>query len=267
MESRWEALEELEALLSPGSKERRRGPPRPILLAKTAHISLFRTGPMEIIQVGGAGLSEEALWRYGYPADHGRDRFRGLRRILERRRLGTIVWRAHRTCPGCGYVFTELPFSDRKILILTPHESRSSGEDALSVSRRCPRCRDAHQGGLHLKGIEAGFVLRRVMAFERPTGISSERVQAAVDIIEETGGPSALLKLLTRHGRPLGDLPAIGSMAVEILGNRARERVLLQLEVSGLETRWREEEKLAALVDGELTPVPILETLVRRFRG
>ena len=266
LESRWEALEELEALLSPGSDASRRGLPRPLLLAKTARISLFRAGPLEIVQVGGAGLSEEALWRYGYSAEQGRVRFRGLQRILERRRLGTIAWRGHRTCPECGHVFTELSFSDRKILILTPDESEAVGDDTLLVSRRCPRCRDAHQGGLHLKGIEAGFVLRRVMAFERPTGVSPERVRAAVNIIEETGGPSALIRLLTRHGRPLGGLPSIGSMAVEILGNHARERALLQLEMTGLEARWLEEEELAALVDGELTSVPFLDTLVKRFR-
>jgi hypothetical protein len=260
-------LEELEALLSPGSGGRRQGLPRPLLLAKTAHISLFAAGPLEIIRVGDAGLSEEALWRYGHSPNRSRTPLRGLGALVRRRRMGTVAWRGRRICPGCGYLFTELPFSDRKILILTPEENDAGEESSLSLSRRCPRCRDAHQGGLHMKGVEANFVLARVMAFERPASTSPERVQAAVDIIEEVGGPSALLRLLTRHGRPLGDLPAIGSMALEILVSYARERALLRLEMAGLEARWREEEELAGLVDGELTPVPILQSLVKRFRG
>jgi hypothetical protein len=164
-------------------------------------------------------------------------------------------------------VFLELPFSDRKILILTPDGGDAGDSAPLSVVRRCPRCRDAERGGLLLEGIEASFVLGRVMAYDRPGVASPDRVLAAVDVINDTGGPAALVRLLTRHGRPLGDLPEIGSLALEIFGTQVKERALLKLEVASLEARLKEEERLAALVDGELTPVPGLDALLRRYRG
>jgi hypothetical protein len=45
--------------------------------------------------------------------------------------------------------------------------------------------------------------------------------------------------------------------------NDARETSLSRMEAKELEFRWRREEELAALVDGELTPLPLL--LLRRI--
>ncbi|MGH7481576.1 MAG: hypothetical protein ACRELV_05430 [Longimicrobiales bacterium] len=53
-------------------------------------------------------------------------------------------------------------------------------------------------------------------------------------------------------------------LALEIALNDTTERELLQLELAELERRWREEEELAAIIDGDLTPVPALERLRRR---
>ena len=55
IEDRWEALEELEKV----SVDRAR------LLSQTDNISLMRVGPLEIVRVGQAQLTEEAWWRYG----------------------------------------------------------------------------------------------------------------------------------------------------------------------------------------------------------
>ena len=55
IEDRWEALEELEKLV----KDKAR------LLSKTDNIALLRSGPLEIVRVGKAELTEEAWWRYG----------------------------------------------------------------------------------------------------------------------------------------------------------------------------------------------------------
>ena len=57
----------------------------------------------------------------------------------------------------------------------------------------------------------------------------------------------------------------MGLTALEITVNAARERTLMKLEAEGLQARWRREEELASLVDGELSPVHRLEGLVRRF--
>jgi hypothetical protein len=235
------------------------------LLGKTDQISFGKIGPLEIIRVGDAGLAEEARWRYGRPASVSRGLLGAIRAGFGRKRPGKLAWRGHRPCPGCGFLFTELPCSDGKILLVTPAESTHGEVTSFSVSRRCPRCRDAHAGGLHLTGVEADFVLARVMAFERPAGVSQDRVRAAVNVIENVGGPPALIQLLTRHGRPLGDLPPVGSIALEIYGDEARERALLRMEAAVLEARWREEEELAAVVDGELTPTSGLRGLKKRM--
>ena len=59
----------------------------------------------------------------------------------------------------------------------------------------------------------------------------------------------------------------MGLMALEITVNAARERTLMRLEVEAMQARWRREEELAAVMDGELSPVARLEVLVRRVRG
>jgi hypothetical protein len=259
-------LEELEALIHSG-KSAGTILPSPRLLAETAVLSLFAAGSLQIIRIGKSLRFQEAPWRYGGLPGSSKGPLRVFGDVLRRRRLGRLAWKGKRPCPGCGYEFTELSFWDRKILILTPEEpdeGRGSGVGSMSLSRRCPRCRDVHAGGLHLSGVEADFAISRIMAFERPSGCVEERVGAAVRIIADAGGPAALLRLLTRHGRPLGDLPPVGSVALEILGDAAKERALLELEVASLEARWREEEELAALVDGELTPLPGLRGLGRR---
>jgi hypothetical protein len=105
------------------------------------------------------------------------------------------------------------------------------------------------------------------MAFQNDMGESRVTVRAAARLLEDPEAPAALIRLLSRHGKPLRDLQPIGLTALEITVNAARERTLMRLEVEALQARWRDEEELAALVDGELSPVPLLDGLVRRFRG
>ena len=56
-------------------------------------------------------------------------------------------------------------------------------------------------------------------------------------------------------------------MALEIAANESAEQHLLELELAELEAHWRREEELAAIVDGELTPLPLLESLRRKVTG
>ena len=51
----------------------------------------------------------------------------------------------------------------------------------------------------------------------------------------------------------VGSLPLEQSLALEIAVNETRERELLLLEAQALEERWRDEERIAAIVDGELS--------------
>jgi len=80
-------------------------------------------------------------------------------------------------------------------------------------------------------------------------------------LIERAGRPSELAGTLARHGRRLGDLPPTATVAMDIAANEAAEKRLLALEASVLEQYWREEEELAAIVDGELTPSGPLDRL------
>ena len=48
---------------------------------------------------------------------------------------------------------------------------------------------------------------------------------------------------------------------------RCARRRLLEAELAELERRWQEEEQLAAIVDGELTPLASLERLRRALRS
>jgi len=263
LESRWEALEELESLVA---REAR-------LLSKTDNIGLYGMGPLEIVKVGPAELAEEAWWRYGRQLpDRGR-MSRWTSPLMRRLRFGVVAWVGQRACPECEYVFRDLPFGDRKILIVRPGqglddpEANTAAGGVFSLTRRCPECLDAEKGGLRLTGMEAELALARVMAFQRDLGESRVTVQAAARLLVDPEGPASLVRVLSRHGRPLGELQPMGLTALEITVNAARERTLLRLEVEALQARWRREEELAALVDGELTAVARLEDFVRRVRG
>jgi hypothetical protein len=92
-------------------------------------------------------------------------------------------------------------------------------------------------------------------------------VVSAARLIQEAGTPQDLTRIVVKDGRRLGDLQRTGGIALEIAVNEATEQRLLELELGELEAHWRREEELASIVDGELTPLPMLETLRRRVTG
>jgi hypothetical protein len=251
LEDRWEALEELEATASGEAQ----------VLSKTPNIILLRKGVLEIVRVGGADLAEGAWWRFGRQIPTGSPLASWSSPLLRKLRFGTNAWIGEVPCRACGFVFRELPFADRAILMVRPEDA------GFTLRRRCPRCKDAEAGGLHLRGLEAELALARVMAFQTDLGVSRVTIHAAARLLQDPEGPEELVRILSRHGKPLGDLPPIGLTALEITVSAARERTLLNLEAQALQARWRREEELAALVDGELSPVARLEGLVRRLRG
>ncbi|MCH8806429.1 MAG: RNB domain-containing ribonuclease [Planctomycetes bacterium] len=52
-----------------------------------------------------------------------------------------------------------------------------------------------------------------------------------------------------------------------VAANEAVEQRLLELELAELEAHWQEEEELASIIDGELTPMPLLESIRRKVVG
>jgi hypothetical protein len=290
IEDRWEALEELERAVTDGGGK---------VLARTDRIALVRVGPLEIVRVGGANRAEEAWWRYGRELvsrrqsygrlsmaaglataavlaggwatggvsfigawwlwGHAPDQIKKGARWL---RFGSDAWRGQAACPSCGHPFERLRFRDRTAVFLLPHTHTD-----VEVVVRCPRCGEVEGGGLHLEGRAGERALRRLLAHRHFSGASENRVRSATRLIEEAGSPSTLARLLVRDGRRLEDLQRTGAVALEIAANESAEQRLLEMEVAELEAVWRLEEELAAIVDGELTPLPPLEALRRRLTG
>jgi hypothetical protein len=287
IEARWEALEELEREVRDRGK----------VLSRTDRIALVRLGPLEVVRVGGASRNEEAWWRYGRELvsrrrSYGRlsaaagvatgavlaggwatggvgflgawwlwsfapDRIKDGARWL---RFGSDAWRGEARCGRCGHRFRHLRYRDRGGLFLLPHAG-----DGVELVYRCPACGETRDGGFR-PGRETGErILRRVLAHRHFSGASEGRVRSATRLIEEAGTPASLSRLLVGEGRRLTDLQRTGAVALEIAANESAEQRLLEMEVAELEAVWRREEELAAIMDGELTPVPPLEVLRRRF--
>ncbi len=293
IEERWEALEELEKATTDRAR----------LLSQTENIALLRLENIEVVRVGLANLTEEAWWRYGRELVGRRERFKKVSFVgtvavgavivggwttgamswlaawllwehapgkvtdaARWLRFGSTAWRGQRQCERCGHAFRSIPFKERGSLILRPGDAEM-GSDGLMVNQRCPVCSDAREGGLHLAGSEADRTLRRVFAYHHFSGASEGRVRSATRLIQEAGSPGDLSRIVVRDGKRLADLRRTGAIALEIAANEESEQRLLEMELADLEARWREEEELAAIVDGELTPLPLLETIRRRVSG
>ncbi len=278
IEERWEALEELERVA------RDRGRVR----VTTENISLLRAGDVEIVRVGReARLREESYWRYGreFAARQRRaQRIEGTGEAIDiiltgaavvagllfllpiptpklesdkwlrwarRRRFGRRAWAGDAACEVCGQPLPPALFEDRPALVLEP-----SGEVFPRLRRRCHACGADSRSGVLLDGPSSRHVLRRLLAYENYVGATAQTVGDAVDVLEDAGSPPRFLAQATGRHLVLGRIPPRVSFALEIALSDAHEEELLQLEVAALELRWREEEALAAIVDGELTPLP-----------
>ena len=290
IEERWEALEELEKLTCN----------KPTLLPQPDNSALLRAGLLGIVRVGRAERTEEAWWRYGRELasrrqnwnklglagtvaagavvaggwaaggisifgawlvmGHGSDTLRDGARWL---RFGSSAWRGDRACDACGYRFRALAYRDRASLGLFPTEEPGKVE----LVSRCPRCGHYREAGLHLTGDEADRTLRRILAYHHFAGASEKRVFKASRLIQEAGSPQDLTRIVVRSGKRLGDLQRTGGIALEIAANEATEQRLLEAELAELEAHWKREEELASIIDGELTPLPVLEQVRRLVTG
>ena len=289
IESRWEALEELEKLVTDRGR----------LLSSTDNVALLRAGPLEIVRVGRAELVEEAWWRYGRELRARRERYRKLSTAgtlgaaaaiagswatggmsflaawliwdnapgvvtggARWLRFGNVAWRGAGQCRRCGGTIRSFRYRDRGGLIITP------GEEAQGVVLSCSRCTDrSDETGVELRGQEANRTLRKVLAYHHFAGASEQRVRGAARLIEVAGGPQALSGRIIRPGRTLGQVGKLGRVALEIAVHEEHERRLLSMRLAELEAHWRREEELAEIMDGSLTPAPLVDSLRRRIAG
>lgn len=290
IEERWEALEELERVATDRAK----------LLSQTENIALLRAGPVDIVRVGRARLAEEAWWRYGQELTGRRQQFRKISLIgsatvgavilggwatgavgfigtwwLWRRapgkipdiarwfRFGSTAWRGQTRCLSCGHEYREIRFKDRKRLYLRADDA----EGGVGLSGACPSCGATGRYGFRLQGAEGERAVRRILAYHHFSGASEQRVLAATKLIESAGSTRQFASSALGEGRRLGEFDRTGAIAVEIAANETLEQHLLESELAELEATWRAEEEIAAIADGELTPLPLLESLRRRVVG
>lgn len=282
IEERWEAMEELERTVTDRAR----------LLAQTDNVALLHAGDVEIVRVGRAQLAEEAWWRYGRELLTRRQRYRrltvagtvatgavviggltagvsvialwwganrvpqGFHALARWLRFGSTAWQGRSRCPRCGQVHQEFRFADRERLLLSPGD-----REEPAVLLPCAHCRF---GAHRLEGAEAEHVLRRVLAYHHYSGASERRIRDATRRIEQAGSSTEFRRRLVQRPVALHRLHRSTAIALEIAVNEDAERRMLELELADLEARWREEEELASIMDGELTPVPLLETLRRK---
>lgn len=285
IEERWEALEELEKIVTDRAR----------LLAQTDNVALLRSDDLQIVRVGRAQLREEAWWRYGREFKRRRTRYQvltaagvgaavslGLTGVVaggfgyyllyrasqrvpylgRRLRYGTTAWQGHTTCHQCGSPLTRLEFDQRKNLTLW----RTA--DGLALYHACKVCEARRAGGgFLLTGSEGDYVLRRVLAYNNFAGATEDQLKSATGAILDAGSAERLTHRLAEHQVGIGQLPRPEALALEIALNEETERRLLELELVELERRWREEEEIAAIVDSELTPVAGFRRLLQLERG
>jgi len=300
IEDRWEALEELDKL----SRDRGRllSQTDNVALIRAGDIDIVRVGKAQLVEEAwwryGKELRErrsryrKATWiemgllgSIAIATGGGFFVYWGggdaLNRLLRWRQFGSAAWRGTAACSGCGRLMTELKFKDTKNLIIAPEPVGS--EHGIALEMHCPQCRPslsgrwnaagigprAGAGGYRLEGISAQHVLRRVLAHRHFQGASDKSVRAATSLIDDVGSAEALTRRVAAGARTIASIDdrknRTESIALEIALNDEVERRLLELELEDLEQRWREEEEIASIIDGELTPLPALEKLRRRL--
>jgi len=285
IEDRWEALEEIEKLATDRGR----------LLSQTENIALLRVGNLDIVRVGRARLAEEAWWRYGKELKERRSRYRRagyiegaaiiglsiatggfwwmfggdtINHFLRWRQFGSAAWRGAATCTLCGNPIHEIRFKESNRLTIV-----SSETDGLALQLQCKQCRwkGYREGVIQIEGVTAQHVLRRTLAWRHNQGASDERVILATKMIDEVGSAHALTRSVAGRALSLNKLDhkrnRTEAIALEIALNDDAERRLLEMELTELEARWREEEEIASIIDGELTPMPNLEKLRHMLNG
>jgi hypothetical protein len=274
-EMRWEVLEDLERL----TRDRAR------LLAETDEIALLQVEDLEIVRVGRAGLREESWWRYGREFSARR---RSVKREVRKGRVrealvtllvagfplwgvvdpkhwigqarakkfGRVAWQGQVKCDRCGTSLRQVYFDERSQLLL-----RSAPYGVVAFWHGCARCAaeaDSEEGehGHRITGVAAEHLLRRLLAHANFAGGTDAMVRAAMDLVEQYPTTDDLVRQVCQRGYSLGALTVQRTFALEIAANAEVERQLLVLELEELESRWREEEEIAAIADGILTPAP-----------
>jgi hypothetical protein len=267
IDARWEALEELEKAVRDQGH----------VLARTDNVALVRVGPIDVVRVGEVGLREESWWRYGESMAGRARKARSIARAgrffdgalmmalvgvpywgwsdpkkwIDRARktsFGVKAWRAPVPCTRCGARLHTIDFNDRYHMRVLP----ADGAD-VAVWHACTACGFRDDAGHRLEGAAAGHLLRRLLAYHNYEGASSDQIARASDLVADYPTADAFMRAVAERRPAVGRLLPTYALALEIATHDARERLLLAQELGSLEARWREEERIAAIADGELS--------------
>jgi len=265
-------------------------------LAHTANISLLQAGALTLVRVGGAGLAEQAWWRYGKELRRRRASYESKRSrltaytfgamayvgeiigfndgevaidwedtpvadVLRWRRFGWAAWHGRETCPYCRSTLRALRYD----LGWWVYPLRGP-DGRLGVGVPCQRCDPwTPEKVYELHGDVAENVLRRLLAYQNIGGATERRITDAARAIEEAGSAGEFTMDVTRQRRSLWKMGASGTIGLEIALNESVEKRMLDLELRALEFLWKQEEELARIIDEELTPQRMLEAHLRHL--
>ncbi len=290
LEERWEALEELEKLTR--DRARMLAQTDNISLLRTGEMEIVRVGHAKLAEEAWWRYGRELLRRnrnyklwtaagiglVGVVAIAGSTAgitvggaWWGLWRVSKvfpmlgrTMKFGGTAWEGQATCTNCGSVLSEIPFRQRGVLVPRPEPN-----NGISLTYRCPKCwfprrhggspgadmgdRDA---GFRFEGVEAEHLLRRVLAYHHFSGATEPQIQDASRLIQDAGSARGLSVRVAARRRELVDLDPTEAFALEIAVNEEAERRMLEMELTALEERWKQEEEIASIVDEELTWLP-----------
>jgi hypothetical protein len=294
LEERWEAVEEAERLYGDTRKR-----------VATEQIGLARLADgTELVRIGAPLRPEFAAWRYG--DQFGRRRRRQMLlagagvTALGGLALGGAV--LGMSIGGFGWILAQLgrvavQGGDETIVARVPTEDgtvlpvrrRHLAESTLTHASDGALAIDLRykNGMSRFEGPEAMRVASIVIPAVNRFGGSRDTVSAAVNEIEQIGGPERYVEQLARRahvqtavrGRPhrygrkgrigrtgLYGLTTVDRLALEMALHEEAERRAMHGELAELERAWRDAEEVAAIADDLLVPSGVRAAL-DRMRG
>lgn len=256
------------------------------LLARTEEVALLEAGGLELVRIGRASSLEEAWWRYGRELRHRQTAFHspgsriaalaygavawvgetvgildtglGIGKhppeivdLARWRHFGGTAWEGREPCPSCGSILCALRF-DLSWWIYP----LLSSDGTIELGVPCPRCDPwTPEKVFMIRGHEADDAIRRVLAWQHIDGASELTLREASRFLDRAGTPADLLREFGSRRQSLYRLGPLRTLALEIAVNDSVERRLLNGEARALEVMWREQERLADIIDGELTAI------------
>jgi hypothetical protein len=276
LEDRAEPLEQLERLARDEGH----------LLARTEEVALLEAGGLELVRIGRASAHEEAWWRYGRVLRQRQAAFRtrgarvaalaygavayigetvglldtglDLRRhdttivdLARWRHFGGTAWVGREPCPSCGSVLCALRFD-----LSWWTYPLVADDGSLTLGVPCPRCDPwTPEKVFTLHGAEAEDAIRRVLAYQHVDGAGESTLRDATRFLQRAGSPAELMHEFGTRRQSMYRLGPLRTLALEIAVNDSVERRLLRGEARALELMWREQERLAGIIDEELTAI------------